>query len=287
MNSDRKPPWLRRRITSGGTYQGVYRILQRNQLHTVCQEAHCPNLGECFSRGTATFLILGDRCSRSCGFCAVTHGPIGSPDSEEPRKVAEAAQSMGSRFVVVTSVTRDDLSDGGAGHFAQTIREIRQRVPKARVEVLVPDFQGSERALNTVLQARPDMLNHNLETAPRLYPEVRPGASYSRSLHLLKGVRRLAPDIPTKSGLMLGLGESAEELRQTLFDLLEVGCQILTLGQYLQPSRDHLPVQRFVAPEEFEHWRRVSQEMGFRAVASGPLVRSSYHAEELSEALET
>jgi len=277
----RKPPWLKRRIPGGRTYQKVYRILQRNELHTVCQEAHCPNLGECFSRGTATFLILGDRCTRRCRFCAVTHGPIGSPDPEEPRRVAEAAQSMDLRFVVVTSVTRDDLSDGGAGHFGQTIREIRQRVPKARVEVLVPDFQGSYSALAAVVQALPDVLSHNLETVLRLYPEVRPGASYSRSLHLLKRVRRLAPDIPTKSGLMLGLGESAEELRQTLFDLLEVGCQILTLGQYLQPSRDHLPVKRFVAPEEFECWRRVSQEMGFHAVASGPLVRSSYHAGEL------
>ena len=283
----RKPPWLKQSIPAGATYQEVYRIIQRSKLHTVCQEAHCPNLGECFSHGTATFLILGDRCTRNCRFCAVAHGPIGSPDIEEPRRVAEAVQNMELRFVVVTSVTRDDLYDGGSGHFAQTIREIRRLVPKARIEVLVPDFQGSDRAVTTVVQARPDVFNHNLETVVRLYPKVRPGADYRRSLQLLKRVRELSPDIPTKSGLMLGLGESPEELCQVLFDLLEVECRILTLGQYLQPSRDHLAVEHFVPPEEFVEWRQVALEMGFREVASGPFVRSSYRAGELYEALET
>jgi len=283
----RKPPWLKQRIPAGATYQEVHRILQRSKLHTVCQEAHCPNLGECFSQGTATFLILGDRCTRNCRFCAVAHGPVGPPDSEEPHRLAEAVQNMELRFVVVTSVTRDDLSDGGSGHFAQTIREIRRLVPKARIEVLVPDFQGSDRAVTTVVQARPDVFNHNLETVVRLYPKVRPGADYRRSLQLLKQVRELSPDIPTKSGLMLGLGESPEELRQALFDLLEVECRILTLGQYLQPSRDHLAVERFVPPEEFVEWRQVALEMGFREVASGPFVRSSYRAGELYEALQT
>jgi lipoic acid synthetase len=282
----RKPPWLKRRIPAGATYREVHRILQSSTLHTVCQEAHCPNQGECFSQGTATFLILGDRCTRNCRFCAVAHGPVGPPDIDEPRRVAEAVQSMGLRFVVVTSVTRDDLPDGGSGHFARTIREIRRRVPRARIEVLVPDFQGSDGALRTVVEARPDVINHNLETVPRLYPKVRPGADYHRSLQLLKQVREFSPHIPTKSGLMVGLGESPEELRQALFDLLEVACRILTLGQYLQPSRDHLPVERFLPPEAFEQWREVALEMGFREVASGPFVRSSYRAGELYEALE-
>ena len=277
----RKPPWLKRRISSGATYQKVQRILRKNQLHTVCQEAHCPNLGECFSGGTATFLILGDRCTRNCHFCAIAHGPTGPPDPSEPRGVAEAIQEMGLRFVVITSVTRDDLPDGGAGHFAQTISEIRRRDHSVRVEVLVPDFQGSDDALGTVLEARPDVLNHNLETVPRLYPSVRPGADYWRSLQLLKRAHTVAPTIPTKSGLMLGLGESSRELRDVLGDLLEVDCRILTLGQYLQPSNNHLPVERFVSPDEFEHWREVALQMGFREIASGPLVRSSYHAGRL------
>jgi len=282
-----KPAWLKRRIPAGATYQDVHGILQRNKVYTICQEARCPNLGECFSRGTATFLILGDRCTRNCRFCAVAHGPIGPPDPEEPWRVAEAVKCMGLGHVVVTSVTRDDLFDGGAGHFAETIREIRCRAPNARIEVLVPDFQGSNWALTTIAQARPDVLNHNLETVPRLYPKVRPGADYGRSLHLLKRGRESSRNIPTKSGLMLGLGESPEEVRQVLIDLLEVDCRILTLGQYLQPSRDHLPVERFVAQEEFRQWREIALELGFRAVAAGPFVRSSYQAEELYEASRT
>lgn len=281
----RKPPWLRVRLRAGPTYQGVLRRLREGQLHTVCQEALCPNLGECFSQGTATFLILGDRCTRNCRFCAVGHGPEGPPDPEEPQRVAEAALAMGLSYVVITSVTRDDLADGGAGHFAETIREVRKRLPEARVEVLVPDFRGSAEALETVLHARPDVLNHNLETVPRLYPEVRPGAEYRRSLELLRLARTLAPGVITKSGLMLGLGEADHEVVDVLSDLISTGCSILTMGQYLQPSRNHLPVQRFVPPEEFEAWRGIALNMGFREVASGPLVRSSYHAGGLYQSL--
>ena len=283
----RKPPWLKRRLPSGSAYQKIRSILKNDQLYTVCQEAHCPNLGECFSRGTATFLILGDHCTRNCRFCAVSHGPTVSPDPEESRKVAEAVLRMRLDYVVVTSVTRDDLSDGGAGHFAQTIREIRRLVPKAQIEVLIPDFQGSEEALETVVKARPDVLNHNLETVPRLYQKVRPGADYGRSLNIIKHVQTLDPSMPTKSGLMLGLGEYPEEVRRVLGDLLRVHCSILTLGQYLQPSAEHLPVERFIPPEEFDQWRQAALKMGFSEVASGPFVRSSYHAKELYRASTT
>lgn len=280
-----KPPWLKRPIPSGSTYQQIQRLLKKSQLHTVCQEALCPNLGECFSHGTATFLILGDRCTRNCGFCAVALGPLGPPDPEEPGRVAEAVKGMGLRHVVITSVTRDDLPDGGARHFAETIRAIREKTPDAKVEVLIPDFQGSFSALKTVIDAQPPVLNHNIETVPRLYPSVRPGAIYERSLRLLMRVKDLDPSIPTKSGLMLGLGETPEEVHQTLLDLLHVGCSILTLGQYLQPSREHLAVERFIPPEEFDRWRERALQMGFVEVASGPFVRSSYHAKELFQGI--
>lgn len=280
----RKPWWLKQRFQSGATYWKVDRVLKDTRLHTVCQEARCPNLTECFSRGTATFLILGDRCTRNCRFCAVAHGRPGRPDREEPNRVAEAVYKMGLSFVVITSVTRDDLSDGGAGQFCQTIRQIRRRVPSVRIEVLVPDFRGSECALKAVVRALPDVFNHNVETVPRLYSEVRPGADYHRSLLLLKRVRELVPDMPTKSGLMLGLGETPEEIRQVFGGLLEAGCRMLTLGQYLQPSKNHLYVRRFVSPEEFGQWREVALHMGFRSVASGPLVRSSYQADKLYRA---
>lgn len=279
----KKPPWLKRRIPAGGTYQGVRAILRRSKLHTVCQEAQCPNLGECFSRGTATFLILGDRCTRSCRFCAVEHGPSGPPDPDEPARVAEAVQSLDLQYVVITSVTRDDEADGGAGLFAETIRAIRRRMPGTRVEVLIPDFQGDWAALKRVVEARPDVLNHNIETVPRLYAAARPQAVYRRSLDLLEEVRKIDPAVPTKSGLMLGLGESGEELRETLRDLLDVGCRMLTLGQYLSPSKEHLPVERFLPPEEFAEWRQTALDSGFTEVASGPFVRSSYHARELFE----
>ena len=260
--------------------------MKKGGLHTVCQEAKCPNMWECFSQETATFLIMGPRCTRDCRFCAVEHGPLGPPDPEEPVRVAEAAHNMGLRYVVVTSVTRDDLPDGGAHFFAETIREIRKRKPDTLVEVLIPDFQGDQAALRTVLEARPDVLNHNLETVPRLYPLVRPQADYRRSLECLRQAGQYDPAIPTKSGLMLGLGESSKEVEKTLQDLVEVGCRMLTLGQYLQPSREHLPVRQFVHPERFEIWRDTALGMGFSQVASGPFVRSSYHAQEHYEALD-
>jgi lipoic acid synthetase len=280
-----KPPWLKRRIPSGATYQEIQRLLVSSRLHTVCQEARCPNLGECFSQGTATFLILGDRCTRNCRFCAIGHGPSGPPDPEEPARVAEAVKAMGLQYVVITSVTRDDLPDGGAALFAETIRTVRKKRSEAKVEVLIPDFQGNVEALRTVVEARPDVLNHNVETVPRLYPSVRPGAVYERSIDLLSQVRVLDLSMPTKSGLMLGLGESADEVRETLQDLVDAGCRILTLGQYLQPSKEHLPVARFVPPEEFDAWKETALQMGFAEVASGPFVRSSYHAKELFHAL--
>ena len=280
----KKPEWLRRRLPSGPDYEYVRRLVDRGQLHTVCQEAKCPNIWECFSHHTATFLILGDRCTRNCRFCAVAHQPTAPPDAAEPIRVAETVQKMGLKYVVVTSVTRDDVPDGGAGHFTETIGEIRKRMPATLIEVLIPDFQGSSEALHKVIGARPDVLNHNIETVPRLYPVVRPGAGYSRSLELLKKVHDHDPAIPTKSGLMLGLGETASEIRLVLQDLLYTGCRILTLGQYLQPSKKHLPVERFVPPEEFNEWKKTAHKMGFAEVASGPFVRSSYHAMELFEA---
>lgn len=277
----RKPEWLKLRLPSGPDYERVRSLISGSALHTVCQEAKCPNQWECFSRQTATFLIMGPRCTRNCRFCAVEHGPLGPPDPEEPLRVAEAAHSLGLRYVVVTSVTRDDLPDGGAGVFAATIRAIREKIPGVLVEVLIPDFQGSSESLLTVVDARPDVLNHNVETVERLYPPVRPGAVYERSMQLLRRAKSHNACLPVKSGLMLGLGESPEEMRKTLRDLVEAGCSLLTLGQYLQPSADHVPVERFVTPAEFAHWKEIALEMGFSRVASGPLVRSSYHAKNL------
>ena len=278
----RKPGWLGRPLPSDPAYSRIRFLLEEGGLHTVCQEAHCPNQGECFSRGTAVFLILGDSCTRRCRFCAVTQGTPERPDPDEPRRVAEAAARMSLDYIVVTSVTRDDLADGGGGAFAETIHGLRTRRPSARIEVLIPDFQGDETALRMVLDARPDVLNHNLETVARLYPEVRPQAIYGRSLELLRRAVSLAPGMAVKSGLMLGLGEQPDEVESALHDLLSAGCQLLTLGQYLQPKRDCLPVARFVPPGEFDAWREVALGMGFARVASGPLVRSSYHAEELT-----
>lgn len=279
-----KPPWLRRRVPAGATYRHVLDLVRCSGLHTVCQEAHCPNMGECFSQGTATFLILGDRCTRNCSFCAVVHGPVEPPDPREPDRVAEAAQKMGLRYVVVTSVTRDDLPDGGASHFARTIKRLRKENPSVLVEVLVPDFQGDAEALRVVLEAGPDVLNHNVETVPRLYPRVRPQAQYRRSLELLRRAGGHRPSVRTKSGMMLGLGETPEEIEATLHDLFEAGCHMLTLGQYLQPSPAQLPVERFVPPEEFDGWRVRALGIGFSEVASGPFVRSSYRAHSLFSA---
>jgi lipoic acid synthetase len=281
----RKPDWLKRRLPTGETFNEVRELIEAGKLHTVCQEAKCPNIWECYSHRTATFLILGERCTRNCRFCSVAPGLPGPLDPDEPGRVAEAVERMGLKYAVVTSVTRDDLPDGGAAHFAATIREIRRRVPEAEIEVLIPDFQGDRAALETVLRARPDVLNHNIETVPRLYSRVRPQADYRRSLELLRRAGESAPLIPTKSGLMLGLGERPEEIRQTLQDLREVSCRILTLGQYLQPSPEHLPVESYVPPEDFENWRKAALDLGFSEVASAPFVRSSYHAQKSFQAL--
>ncbi len=281
-----KPPWLRVRMPSGPQYEETRRLLRDGHLHTVCQEAHCPNIFECFSRHTATFLILGDHCTRDCRFCAVQQGPLQPPDPDEPRRVARAAAEMRLRYVVVTSVTRDDLPDGGAAHFAATIEALRLAIPEVRVEVLIPDFQGDPAALAVVLAATPDVLNHNIETVPRLYPTVRPQAQYQRSLRLLADATRQAPHIPTKSGLMLGLGESDAEIRQTLADLRTAHCRLLTLGQYLQPTARNLPVVRYVPPEEFNQWRRIALDLGFDHVAAAPFVRSSYQAGEVFDDIE-
>ena len=276
-----KPAWLKRRLPTGPAFEKVKGMIGRDGLHTVCQEAKCPNIWECFSHHTATFLIMGSRCSRHCRFCSVPQGGLEPPDPDEPARVARVCREMGLKYVVITSVTRDDLADGGAGIFAGTIKEIRNHIPNACIEVLIPDFQGVKKDLYTVLDAKPNVLNHNMETVARLYPRVRPQADYARSLQLIKRARGYDPDMPTKSGLMLGLGESDEEITQTLADMLQSGCRILTLGQYLQPSKNHLAVERFVPPAEFETWREKALDMGFAEVASGPFVRSSYHAQDL------
>lgn len=253
-------------------------MIDKGRLHTVCQEANCPNQFECFSAHTATFLIMGGTCTRNCRFCNIDGGQPGSLDPDEPRRVAQAAADMNLRYVVVTSVTRDDLPDGGAAHFAATIRALRETIGGVQVEVLIPDFQGDRKSLEAVMAARPEVLNHNMETVARLYPTVRPEADYRRSLDLLARVPQIDSAIPAKSGIMLGLGESKDEVRQTITDIHNTGCRMLTIGQYLQPTANHLPVVEFVAPEAFDRWRQVALEIGFDKVASGPFVRSSYHA---------
>jgi lipoic acid synthetase len=275
----RLPPWIRVRVSGQGVADAVHRLLDETALHTVCQGAQCPNKHECFSRGTATFMILGEVCTRDCLFCAVQAGAPQKVDPEEPRRVAEAAERLRLKYVVVTSVTRDDLPDGGAGLFAETILAIRGRLPDTAVEVLVPDFQGRERDIDTVLAAQPNVFNHNLETVRRLQRLIRPAASYERSLAVLRyaGTRRPKPAI--KSGLMVGLGEADEEILESMRDLRQAGCELLTIGQYLAPSDRHTPVQRFVHPDVFADYARQGTEMGFRNVASGPMVRSSYHAD--------
>jgi lipoyl synthase len=276
-----KPGWLKRRLPSGPEYEKLKNLLKNHRLTTVCQQAKCPNQFECYSQGTATFMIMGEKCTRNCRFCAVGRGPDGPPDREEPARIAEAVELMGLRYVVVTSVTRDDLDDGGASLFAGTIRAIKGKMPTTRVEVLIPDLQGDWRGLATILQAEPDVLNHNIETVPRLYPLVRAGAEYLRSINLFRQAKRIAPAIPIKSGIMLGLGETEEEFIMTLEDLLAGGCDILTIGQYLQPSPAHLPVERFFTPEEFKTYKKLALNLGFAGVAAGPFVRSSYNAEKL------
>ena len=279
-----RPEWLRVKFFGGDRYQELKRIMRTLGLHTVCESARCPNMGECWEHGTATFMILGDICTRACGFCAVPSGkPVGPPDEEEPFRVAEAVARMHLRYAVVTSVNRDDQPDGGAHIFARTIEQIRRRVPGCKVEVLIPDFRGDWDALNTVLAAQPDVFNHNTETVPRLYRKVRKGALYERSLELLRRSKEAYPETPTKTGLMLGLGEEKDEVLATLHDLAEQGTDILTLGQYLQPTREHLPIVRYVHPDEFAEFKILGEAMGFKHVEAGPLVRSSYHAFEQTE----
>lgn len=278
----RLPPWLHKRIPASGNIEATRRLLEELKLNTVCQSALCPNLGECFSRRTATFMILGNTCTRNCRFCAVQGGQPQPPDPDEPRRVALAAARLSLKHVVVTSVTRDDLPDGGAGQFAATIQAIREHLPGAVIEVLTPDFQGKREALAKVLEAGPHIFNHNIETVPRLYPEVRPGANYQRSLEVLKQVKEMAPGIYTKSGLMVGLGETKEEVEQVMADLRKVNCDILTIGQYLRPSPEHLEVKEYIPPEVFDYYGTRGQEMGFLYVAAAPFVRSSYNAAEFS-----
>ena len=279
----RHPPWLRVRAPFGQRVHELRGLMARLGLHTVCQEAQCPNMGECWSHGVATFMILGDVCTRGCRYCAVSKGRPSSLDGEEPGRVAEAVQTMGLRHVVITSVDRDDLTDGGASLFASTIEEIRRHASGCIVEVLIPDFQGCEEALKTVLEAQPEILNHNIETVPRLYAVARGGGKYPVSLEVLRLAKELAPEITTKTGLMLGLGEEPEEIRQVMQDLLERQVDILTLGQYLRPSSWHLPVARYYHPDEFHYWKQVGEDSGFRHVESGPLVRSSYLADRQFE----
>ena len=277
--SRRLPPWLKVRFPAGERYGQIKGLLRSRQLHTVCEEARCPNIGECFQNGTATFLILGDVCTRACTFCAVASGRPTGVDVAEPLKVGRATSRLGLRHAVVTSVTRDDLPDGGASIFAATIRAVRRLSPGTSVEVLIPDFRGSREALATVMAAGPDVLNHNIETVPRLHRGVRPLAVYERSLELLARAKRMDGDVIAKSGLMVGLGEEREELLAVMADLVAVGCQVLTIGQYLQPTPRHRPVTRYYRPDEFAELARDGRRLGFRQVEAGPLVRSSYHAE--------
>jgi lipoyl synthase len=281
-----KPSWLKVRAPGSENYLRLKGVMKELKLHTVCEEARCPNIGECWHHGTATFMILGDVCTRACAYCAVAHGKPNELDLLEPARVADAIERMALRHAVITSVDRDDLADGGAVIFAETIRRSRQRVPSCRIEVLIPDFQGLESSLRTVLDAGPDVLNHNIETVPRLYRTTRPGGRYERALQLLDRSRSYAPGIPTKSGLMVGLGEQWDEVVQTLRDLSSVGCRIVTIGQYLRPSLANVPMDRYYTPAEFAELKRIGVELGLGHVESGPLVRSSYHAHEQTEALE-
>lgn len=277
---ERKPEWIRVTLGNSAKVSHLKEVLRSNQLHTVCEEASCPNLGECFSHGTATFMIMGDLCTRRCPFCDVGHGRPNALDPDEPLNIARTIRDMGLRYVVITSVDRDDLRDGGAAHFAACIREARRLNPALCIEILVPDFRGRmDKAMAILEDAPPDVFNHNLETVPRLYRQARPGSDYAWSLRLLAEFKKLHPLIPTKSGLMLGLGESVAEIEQVMQDLRKHHVDMLTLGQYLQPSPHHFPVARYVRPEEFERLRSVGEALGFSSVASGPMVRSSYHAD--------
>jgi len=281
-----KPEWLKVRAPGSENYLRLRGLMRDLGLHTVCEEARCPNIGECWHHGTATFMIMGDVCTRSCGYCNVLHGAPAALDPDEPEKLAQAVDALGLAYVVVTSVDRDDLTDFGAEAFAATIQAVRARRPACRIEVLIPDFQGEESALRRVLEARPDVLNHNVETVPRLYRTARPGGRYARALELLDRARQWAPDIPTKTGLMVGLGETFDEVVEVLRDVRGAGCQILTIGQYLRPTVAHLPMDRYWTPAEFQQLKGVALDLGFGHVESGPLVRSSYHAHEQADSYE-
>ena len=284
LTGSAKPHWLKVRAPGSSGYRHLKRLIREHSLNTVCEEANCPNIGECWHHGTATFMILGGVCTRACAYCNVTHGRPGPVDVDEPKRIAKAVQLLGLDYAVITSVDRDDLDDGGASAFAETITATRTLSSNCRIEVLVPDFGGRESSLDVVLAAAPDVLNHNIETVPRLYRSARPGGNYSRALKLLHRARRQRHERPTKSGLMVGLGETWEELVQTLTDLREVGCGLLTIGQYLRPSLAHLPVCRYYHPDEFAALKQVATTLGFGHVESGPLVRSSYHAHEQADA---
>ena len=276
----RLPSWLRAKMPGGPNYVALKTLMRDNELHTVCEEAHCPNIGECWERGTATFMILGDICTRACSYCAVTTGtPVGL-DLEEPVRLAETVERMGLNYAVITSVNRDDLPDGGAFIFAQCVRQIRRRLPECRVELLIPDFEGNWDALATVMESSPDTLNHNIETVRRVFSRVRPRGDYDQSLELLQRTRDMNEDAVTKSGVMVGLGETWDEIEETMRDLRSVDCNLLTIGQYLRPSAKHTPLVKWYTPSEFDELRVIGEELGFDHVASGPLVRSSYHADE-------
>ena len=280
VNPLRKPPWIRVKLEAGNKIEKLKETLRENKLHTVCEEASCPNLPECFNRGTATFMIMGDICTRRCPFCDVGHGRPLALDESEPKHLAQTIQQMGLNYVVITSVDRDDLLDGGAGHFVACINETRALNPDIQIEILVPDFRGRmDIAIELMSSAPPDVFNHNLETIPDMYRKVRPGSDYQWSLDLIKNFKAAQPNVPTKSGLMLGIGESIDQVKQVLEDLHAHNCDMITLGQYLQPSLNHLPVERYVHPDEFEALREFGEELGFMHVASGPMVRSSYHAD--------
>ena len=280
-----KPEWLKVRAPGSPGYLRLKTLMRELNLHTVCEEAHCPNIGECWHHGTATFMILGDVCTRACAYCAVAHGRPAPLDPAEPEHVARAIEALELTYVVITSVDRDDLKDGGASIFASTIRETRARLASCRIEVLIPDFRGNEAALQTVLDARPDILNHNVETVPRLYPMARSGGRYERTLELFDRSRRYAPDIPIKTGVMVGLGEEIEELLSTFQELRDAGCEILTIGQYLRPTAGHAPMARYYHPDEFRALKQSALDMGYVHVESGPLVRSSYHAKQQIESV--
>ena len=276
----RKPDWIRVKLSASDEITKIKQLLREHKLHTVCEEAACPNLPECFQHGTATFMIMGDLCTRRCPFCDVAHGKPLPLDINEPQNLADAIQAMALKYVVITSVDRDDLRDGGAGHFAECIKKIREQTPTTKIEVLVPDFRGRiDKAIDILSQTPCDVFNHNLETVPRLYKQVRPGANYLGSLELLAKYTKVQPLTPTKSGLMLGVGEEQEEVHQVMRDLIAHGCSMLTLGQYLQPTKSHLPVKNYITPEQFDQYGGFALQLGFKQVASAPMVRSSYHAD--------